>query len=258
MAVDWESIRISGAGVTDDLCVLSEEAQPMTYSAWMSPRIGPHQAACKWHSWQSVSVTKQCSAWQNIHRRCTEPSALSFQHEKFPVMATWHKKARRKKRVRDSLQEDSDTADINYSVFGQSMGLCFTGHNELKHLSSPSPDWSFWVARSDSPLRLAGINFLTYRCRPSLCSSQGIRLSCTHDMRTHTPESGPSASSLQGASQVPGTLSPQLCHNSTACWDQPRRANCWSPCPLIPVQRFIINLCFEQIRSRLKIHSFAF
>lgn len=79
-----------------------------------------------------------------------ERSALSVQHDKFPVMATWHKKAQ-KKRVRDSLQKDADTADINYSVAGQSMRPCFTGHNELKHLSSPSPDWSFGVTLSDSP-----------------------------------------------------------------------------------------------------------
>ncbi|GLD58734.1 coiled-coil domain-containing protein 33 [Lates japonicus] len=42
----------------------------------------------------------------------------------------------------------------------------------------------------------------------------------------YTPASVPSASSPQGTSQVLGTLSPQLCHNSTACWDQPRCANC--------------------------------
>lgn len=29
--VDWESISISGAGVTGDLCVRSEEPGPMTF-----------------------------------------------------------------------------------------------------------------------------------------------------------------------------------------------------------------------------------
>ncbi|RVE71817.1 hypothetical protein OJAV_G00055490 [Oryzias javanicus] len=73
----------------------------------------------------------------------------------------------------------------------------------------------------------AGLN-LAQGPPPSSClhSSSEERLKHAQRMRMHTLESVPSASYPRGISQVLGTLSPQLCNNSTACWDQPGRANC--------------------------------
>lgn len=209
---------------------------------------------CKWHSWQRACVC--VCVWH------LQWAAVSTRGRKKQLyLAT----ASRKRKV--WLEKDAVITGINYShpladrtaasSALMSCNICPPGASDPPCPLWPPPADSKSVgSTSSSHLRVALLLLLP---PPPPRSSQGARLSCAPSVgHTHTH---PSRCHMPGARcpAHPDTLlSPQRRHNSTACWDQPPGANCWSSPLLALVQRSELSLASASTFSRQKMQSVSF